>query len=95
MSIQELFGAINYGLVAVLQLGICVQWYHYVERDPQAWQTFMHHVMMLQQQHFMLLPTLAIQGYQHSLPSNIKLLRAPNSTRIGPIHLRSLFWELI
>ncbi len=48
MSIQELFGAINYGLVAVLQLGICVQWYHYVERDPQAWQTSVHHVMMLQ-----------------------------------------------
>ncbi len=57
MPIQELFGTINYGLIVVLQLGIYVQWYHYVKRDPQAWQISMYHVMMLQ--HLMLLPTLA------------------------------------
>jgi hypothetical protein len=82
MPIQELFGAINYGLVTVLRLGICVQWYHYVERDPQAWQTSMRHVLML-------LPTLTIQGYRQSLLSNIKLLGPPISTRIGFIHSRS------
>jgi len=89
MSIQELFGAFNYGLAIMLQSWICVQWYHYVERVPQAWHTSVHHIMMLQQQHPMLLLTLAIQGYQHFLPSNIKLFEAPNSTKIGPIHSRS------
>jgi protein-tyrosine phosphatase len=60
MPIQELFGAINYGLAIMLQSWICVQWYHYVERDPQAWQTSIRHIMMLQQQHKILLLTLAI-----------------------------------
>jgi hypothetical protein len=45
-----------------------------VEKDPQARQTSMWHVMMLQQRYPHLLPTLTIQGYQHSLPNNITLL---------------------
>jgi site-specific DNA-cytosine methylase len=34
-----------------------------------------------------MLPMLIIQGYQHSLPNNITLLKAPNFIRIGPIDL--------
>ncbi len=43
--------------------------------------------MMLQQRYPHLLPTLAIQGYLHSLPSNINLLAALDLVMIGPIDL--------
>jgi hypothetical protein len=35
ICLLELFGIINYKLAAVLQLGILVQRYRYVEKDPQ------------------------------------------------------------
>jgi hypothetical protein len=44
----ELFGGISFGLVAVFQSGIKVCQYYYVEKDPQARQASMHHIMMLQ-----------------------------------------------
>jgi len=43
--------------------------------------------MMLQQRYPHLLPTLAIQGYQRSLPNNITLLGVLDLARIGPIDL--------
>jgi site-specific DNA-cytosine methylase len=63
-----------------------------VEKDSQARQASMHHVMMLQQRYPHLLPTLAIHSYQHSLPNNITLLGAPNLARIGPIDLVFFGW---
>jgi hypothetical protein len=64
-----------------------------VEKDPQARQASMWHVMMLQQRYPHLLPTLAIQGYQHSLLNNITLLGALNLTRIGRINLVIFGWS--
>jgi hypothetical protein len=42
---------------------ILIQKYHYVEKDPEAKQASMQHVMMLQQRYPHLLPTSTIQGY--------------------------------
>jgi len=58
-----------------------------VEKDPQAKQASMQHVMMLQQRYPHSLPTLGIQGYLHSLPSNISLLVTLDLIMIGPIDL--------
>jgi hypothetical protein len=55
----ELFGGISSNLEVVPQSKIKVCQYYYVEKDPQAQQASMHHIMMLQQHHE-LLPTLAI-----------------------------------
>jgi hypothetical protein len=52
----------------------------------------MQHVMMLQQRYPHLLPTLAIHGYQRSLPNNITLLGAPNFAKIKPIDLVIFRW---
>jgi len=52
----------------------------------------MRYVMMLQQRYPHLLPTLAIQGYQHSLPSNTTLLGALGLASIGPIDLVIFGW---
>lgn len=43
-----LIGSINSRLAIVLQFDILARWYHFVKKDPQAWQPSMHHVMMLQ-----------------------------------------------
>jgi hypothetical protein len=51
------------------------------------------HIMMLQQQHFDLLPTLMVQGYQHSLTNNITLLEAQDLDKIGPTNLVILGWS--
>ncbi len=88
----ELFGGINFGLITILQLGILIWRYHYVEKHPQVEQASMRHVMMLQQKYPHLLPTSTIHGYQHFLPNNITLLRVPNLARIGPIHLVIFRW---
>ncbi len=45
----EYFGSISSRLIMVVQSNIKVWQYHYMEKDPQVWQTFMHHIMMLQQ----------------------------------------------
>ncbi len=63
ICLLKLFGGISYGLTVVLQSGIMVRRYHYVEKDAQARQASMWHVMMLQQRYPHLLPTSAIQGY--------------------------------
>jgi hypothetical protein len=49
ICLLELFRGISFGLDVVLQSGILVQRYHYVEKDPQVRQASMWHVMMLQQ----------------------------------------------
>jgi len=63
-----------------------------VEKDPQAKQASMRHVIMLQQMYPHVLPTSTIQGYQHSLPSNITLLVVPDLARICPIDLVIFGW---
>jgi len=78
-----LIGSINSRLAIVLQFDILAQWYHFVKKDPQAWQPSMHHVMMLQRRYFHLLPTLMIQGYFYSLPRNITSLAASNLDKIN------------
>jgi site-specific DNA-cytosine methylase len=63
-----------------------------VEKDPQARQASMQHVMMLQQSYPHLLPTSSIHGYQHSLLSNITLLGTLDLAKSGPIDLVIFGW---
>ncbi len=62
-----------------------------MEKDPQARQASMRHVMMLQQRYPYLLPT-SIQGYQCSLPRNITLLGTLDLAWIVPINLVIYGW---
>jgi hypothetical protein len=45
----EFFKGISFALFAMLQFGIQVRQYHYMEKDPHAKQTTIQHFMMLQQ----------------------------------------------
>jgi hypothetical protein len=49
VSLIKLFGGISFGLSIVLQFDIRVHRYYYVEKDPQARQASMQHIMLLQQ----------------------------------------------
>ncbi len=70
----DLFGGINTGLAAVLQAGIPVWKYLYMEKDETARRVSLRHLALLMRRYSELLPRSAIQGYQRALPSDNALL---------------------
>jgi hypothetical protein len=87
ICVLDLFGGISTSLATVLQAGILVWKYLYVERDKIARKVSSRHLALLMRQYPELLLRLAIRGYQRALPSNIALLGVQDLARIGPIEL--------
>jgi hypothetical protein len=83
----DLFGGISTGLATMLQAGIPVRKYFYVERDEAARRVSSRHLALLMQRYPELLPRSTIQGYRRALPSDIPLLGAQDLTRMGFIDL--------
>jgi hypothetical protein len=71
-----LFGGINTSLATMLQAGIPIRKYFYVERDETMRRVSLRHLALLMQQYPELLPRSTIGGYQWALPSYIALLGA-------------------
>lgn len=90
IRVLDLFGGISTRLVAVLQAGILVHQYLYVERDEAATRASLNHVAQLRMRYPELLPMSAVWAYQHQMPGDISLLGAPDLERIGTIqgHVR-------
>ncbi|CAK9206477.1 unnamed protein product [Sphagnum troendelagicum] len=88
----DLFGGISTSLAAVLQVGILVRKYLYVERDETARRVSSHHLTLLMRRYPELLSRSVIQGYQRALPLDIALLGAQDLARIGPINLVIAGW---
>ncbi|CAM6085511.1 unnamed protein product [Calypogeia fissa] len=65
IRLLDLFGGINTGLVAVLQAGIKVHQYLYVERNEAARRASIRHVARLMEQYPDLLPMSGVRAYQH------------------------------
>jgi hypothetical protein len=61
--VVDLFGGINTSLVVVLQVGIRVQKYLYVERDETKRRVLSRHLALLMQRYLELLSKSAIRGY--------------------------------
>jgi hypothetical protein len=76
ICVLDLFGGINIGLVIVLQAGISIWKYFYVEREEIAKRVSSCHLALLMRRYPELLPRSTIQGYQRALPSDITLLGA-------------------
>jgi hypothetical protein len=76
----------------MLQAGILVWKYLYVERDETAKRVSSRHLALLMRQYLKLLPRSAIQEYQRALPSNIALLGAQDLAKVGPINLVIFGW---
>ncbi len=60
----DLFGGISTGLAVVLQAGIPVRKYLYMERDETAKRVSSCHLALLMRQYPELLPRSTIRGYQ-------------------------------
>ncbi len=88
----DLFGEINTSLPIVLQAGIPIWKYLYVERDETAWRVSSCHLTLLMWRYPELLPRSAIQRYQWALPSYIALLGAQDLVIVGPIDLVITGW---
>jgi len=76
ICVLDLFGGISTGLATVLQVGILVRKYLYVEKDETARRVSSHHLALLMRRYPELLSRSAIQGYQRALPLDIALLGA-------------------
>jgi hypothetical protein len=88
----DLFGGISTGLATVLQAGILVRKYFYVERDEAARRVSSRHLALLMRRYPELLPRSAIRGYQRALPLDIALLGAHDIAKVGPIDLVIAGW---
>ncbi len=64
ICVLDLFGGISTSLAVVLQVGILVRKYLYMERDETTRRVSSHHLALLMQRYTELLSTSAIQGYQ-------------------------------
>ncbi len=64
ICVLDLFGGISTGLTTVLQVGILVRKYLYVERDETMRRVSSHHFALLMRRYPELLSRSAIQGYQ-------------------------------
>ncbi|BBN16821.1 hypothetical protein Mp_7g09570 [Marchantia polymorpha subsp. ruderalis] len=71
VCLQDLFGGISTGLAAVLESGILVRRYLYVEKDETARRVSSRHVTQLMHRFPFLLPRSAVRGYKKALPSDI------------------------
>ncbi len=69
MTVLDLFGGISTGLAAVLQAGIRVHQYLYVEKDEASRRASLRHVASLVYRYPDLLPNTAVRAYQHQLPA--------------------------
>ncbi|PTQ34011.1 hypothetical protein MARPO_0084s0073, partial [Marchantia polymorpha] len=87
VCLLDLFGGISTGLAAVLQSGIPIRRYLYVEKDETARRVSSQHVAQLMRRFPSLLPRSAVQGFQKALPSDISLLGAPDLDRVGHIDM--------
>jgi hypothetical protein len=92
ICVLDLFGGINTGLVIVLQVGILIRKYLYVEKYETARRVSLCHLALLVWRYPELLPRSAIRGYHRALPSDIALLGAQDLARVGPIDLVIVGW---
>ncbi len=60
----DLFGGISTGLATMLQAGIPVRKYLYVEKDEIVRRDSSHHLALLMRRYLELLSRLIIRGYQ-------------------------------
>jgi site-specific DNA-cytosine methylase len=91
ICVLDLFGGINTSLAVVLQAGIRVRKYLYVEKNETAKRVSSRHLALLMWRYPELSRSI-IRGYQWALPSDIALLGAQDLARVGPINLVIAGW---
>ncbi len=76
ICVLDLFGGISTDLATMLQAGIPVRKYLYMERNETTRRVSSRHLALLMWRYPKLLPRSDIRGYQWALPLDIALLGA-------------------
>jgi hypothetical protein len=93
ITLLELFGGIGIGLEALLQSGMVVQKYFYVDIDPIARQVAAFRMMEFSAKFPQQFITTTWKAGFTFLPSNIQLIQKKHMELLGPVDLIILSWE--
>jgi site-specific DNA-cytosine methylase len=93
ITLLELFGGIGIGLEALLQLGMVVRGYFYVDIDPIVKQVAALKMMELRVKFPQQFTTTAWKANFIFLPSNIQLIRKKHMELLRPMDLIISGWE--
>jgi hypothetical protein len=93
ITLVELFGGIDTGLKALLQSGMVVQKYFYVNIDPIARQVAASRMMELIAKFPQQFTTIAWKANFTFLPFDIQLIQKKHMELLGPVDLIISSWE--
>jgi hypothetical protein len=93
ITLVELFGGIGTGFKALLQLGMVVHMYFYLDIDPIARQVAASRMMELTTRFPQQFATTTWKASFTFLPSDIQLIQKKHMESFGPVDLIILGWE--
>ena len=88
----ELFAGLSTGLAAVLEAGLSVSTYVYVDNTDMVSKAAKHHIKQLQARYPRQLPASAVQGCMSQLPGDISLIGEEDLQRLGRVDLVMERW---
>ena len=88
----ELFAGLSTGLAAVLEAGLSVSTYVYVDNNDMVNKAAKHHIKQLQARYPRQLPASDVQGCMSRLPGDISLIGEEDLQRLGRVDLVMAGW---
>ena len=88
----ELFDVLSTGLAAVLDAGLSVHTYVYVDNSNMVSKAAKHHIKQLRARYPSQLPASAVKGCMSQLPQDIALIGEDDLHRLGRVDLMIAGW---
>ena len=88
----ELFAGLSIALAAVLEAGLSVHTYVYIDNNDVVSKAAKHHIKQLQARYPRQLPASAVQGCMSRLPGDISLIGEEDLQRLGRVDLVMAGW---
>ena len=88
----DLFARLSTRLAAILEAGLSIQPYVYVDNNDMVSKATKHHIKQLQARYPRQLPASAMQGCMSQLPSDISLIGEEDLQRLGRMDLVMAGW---
>ena len=88
----ELFAGLCTGLAAMLEAGLSIHRYVYVDNHDTVRRAARHHIAQLRARYPGQLSTSAVQGCMSQLPSNIALIGEEDLRKLGRVDLVRAGW---
>jgi len=90
--LEELFTGLGIGLAAVLEAGLSIRNYTYVDNNIIVSRAAKHHLEQLRIQYPKQLPASAIQDCMSQIPLDIALIEEEDFSRLGKKDLMMIGW---